>query len=367
MSDNVIRVGRSVRSLKTAPEFDGYTKVVINLNENYAYTAGTDEGRTLTLDNPWATDAMARNILSSIRGFQYQPYSSTGVGLDPAAEIGDGVVINNLYGGIYRKKITFGRNYRADLSAPGDEEINHEFQYVAKKDRKYIRQLASLSAELSIQSDRISATVSKTGGDASSFGWELDESSWTIKASGIDIIKATKDGLEVRGKVFANEGAIGGFLLKDNALSTNSQTFGGTNTRGIYIGPSGIQLGPNFQVDAYGNLTASSGKFTGEVSAGSINYGGSDGYFDGGGISSDSIFGSSLYPGTISTYRVNKAINDSLGYAEDFNLIDMGLKQMSNLDLNDNFSYQNHTISRKYVAVPQADGSHVSIYYLAWG
>ena len=277
------------------------------------------------------------------------------------------MVINNLYGGIYRKKIIFGKNYRADLSAPGDEEINHEFPYVAKQDRKYIRQLASLSAELSIQSDRISATVSKTGGDASSFGWELDESSWTIRANGFDVMKASKDGLEVWGKIYAESGAIGGFLLKDNALSTNNQTFGGTNTRGIYLGPSGLQLGTGFKVDPYGNLEATSGKFTGEVSAGSINYGGSDGYFDGGGISTDSIYGSSLYPGTISTYRVSSGINASLGYAEDFNMINLGVKQMSHLDLEDHFYFQNHKITRQYIAVPQADGSHKSVYYLGWG
>ena len=160
MSDNIVRVGRNGRSLKTSPEFDGYTKGVISTDTDFAYIAGTEEGRTLTLETPWATETMAKNLLSSIRGFQYQPYASTDASLDPAAEIGDGVSIGDVYSGIYRKKITFGRHYRADLSAPDDEEINHEFQYVPKQDRKYIRQLASLTAELKVQSNKISATVS---------------------------------------------------------------------------------------------------------------------------------------------------------------------------------------------------------------
>ena len=316
MSDNVTRVGRGVRSLKSAPQFDGYTRVVIVQNENYEYSVGTDEGRTLKLENPWATQSMAKNILESLRGFQYQPYSAPGAILDPAAEIGDGVVVSNLYGGIYRKKITFGPDYRADISAPGEEEINHEYEYKPKQDRKVSRQLANLTSELQIQAGKISAKVSMTGGEAESFGWELDEKSWTIQANGSNVIEVDRTGLTVRGHVYADEGLIGGFLLQNNALSTNGQTFGGTNSRGLYIGPSGIQLGDSFKVDAYGNLEATSGKFTGKVYAGNIQYGSSAGYFNGSGIATETIYGSSIAQNTISTRRTNEGINTSLGYAD---------------------------------------------------
>lgn len=366
MSDNVVRIGRGVKSFQTAPEFDGYTKVVIALDENYEYTAGTDEGRTLHLENPWATQSMAENILDGIRGFQYQPYSAHGAVLDPAAEIGDGVVINNIYGGIYRKKTIFGRRFTSDISAPGEEEINHEFPYIEKKDRKIARQLANLESELNIQGDRISAKVSMTGGEASSFGWVLDEKSWTIQANSVNVVEVDRTGLTVRGHVFADEGEIGGFLLENNALSTNGQTFGGTNAIGVYVGPSGIQLGSGFKVDAYGNLEASRGKFTGEVSAGSIVSGESDGYFDGSGIATESIYGSSIARGTISAQRTKQAVQDSLGYANDFNLINLGAKQMSYLDLNDHFYFQNHKIVRRNIAIPKANGSYETIYFLAW-
>lgn len=315
MSDNIARIGRRVQNLKVAPEFDGYSKVVVVVNEDLEYTAGVDGGRTLKVECPWAAPGIAQKILDSIHGFQYQPYSAQGAILDPAAEIGDGVTVNNIYSGLYRRKTIFGRDFRTDMSAPGEEEIDHEFPYVPAQDRKITRKINGLSSEMKIQAGLIAAKVSRTGGDDSSFGWELNDSSWIIKANGTDVLKATKSGLEIYGKVTATSGKIGGFSIENNALSTNSQTFNGTNTTGIYIGPSGLRLGKNFSVDSAGNLTASSGKFTGNVSAGSIDYGGLDGYFSGGGISSGSIYNSRIADYTISSLKVNGGINTSLGYA----------------------------------------------------
>lgn len=173
-----------------------------------------------------------------------------------------------------------------------------------------------LNSQLKIQADLISAKVSKTGGSATSFGWELTDSDWTIKASSREILKATKDGLEVYGKITATSGKIGGFDIQSSYLSYNNQKWNGTSSTGIYLGPSGFQLGRNFKVDASGNLTASSGTFTGSVNAGSINYGGSAGYLSGSGISSGSISGNRMVANTISTAYTSSGINSSLGRAD---------------------------------------------------
>jgi hypothetical protein len=179
----------------------------------------------------------------------------------------------------------------------------------------------SLTAKLQVQAGQIEARVSKTGGNASSFGWVLDDSSWTIKASGRDILKATRDGLEVYGKITATSGKIGGFEIKDNYLSSNNQTWGGTNKKCIYIGVSGIQLGKNFKVDAPGNLEANSGTFKGNVSAKNIKDGGDNGSMNGSGITGGSISGGTggqISSGSITNGNVSSGINTSLGYADRF-------------------------------------------------
>ena len=340
MSDTTY-IGRRMRRFDSSPQFDGFSKVVIIVSDTVEYSAGDDTGRTMRLNCPWGTTQMAQNILNSIRGYQYQPYTAEDAIIDPAAELGDGVTANNIYGGIFTQKIRFGSLLTATVAAPEDEEINHEYPYKSKPNKEITREARMLRAELKVESDRITAEVaerksaveeltaqlkiqaglieakvSKTGGNASSFGWTLDESSWTIKSNGRDVLKATQSGLEIYGKITATSGKIGGFDIQSNYLSYNNQGWGGTNSTGIYIGSSGIQLGKNFKVDNSGNLTAASGTFSGSVYAGNIQYGGSAGYLSGGGISSGSISGNRLVGGTITTAYTSSGINSSLGYAD---------------------------------------------------
>jgi hypothetical protein len=166
------------------------------------------------------------------------------------------------------------------------------------------------TATLKIQAEQIEAKVSKTGGSASSFGWVLTDSDWTIKANSKDILKATKNGLEVYGKITATSGKIGGFDILSNYLSYNNQTWGGTNSKGIYIGVSGIQLGKYFKVDASGNLTARSGRFEGTVYAGRIEYDDEDkGRLDGSALGYNTLSGSRLEYNTVDSNYVSKGIN----------------------------------------------------------
>ena len=338
---NSTNIGRKIQSFEISEQFDGYSKVVITVSEDVEYVSGADTGRTLTLFCPWGTQEMADNILSKIRGFQYQPYTATNALLDPSAELGDGVTVNNTYSGIYTNHIKFGRKLRATISAPEDEGVQHEFPYVAKSERKITRTLYSLTTELKVQAGLISAEVSerksdvesinskltvqageiaakvsKSGGDASSFGWTLDEASWTLHANGSEVLKATKSGVEITGKITATSGKIGGFAIESNYLSYNNQTWGGTNSTGIYLGPSGIQLGKNFKVDAAGNLSAASGTFSGYVKAGNIQYGGSNGTLSGSALTGNSIYGNKLAYNTVSTAYTSGGINTSLGYAD---------------------------------------------------
>lgn len=324
-----------MRSFRSSPEFDGFSKVVIVVSDEIEYSAGTDSGRTLRLTNPWGTPQMAQNILSSIRGFQYQPFEADGAILDPAAELGDGITANNVYSGVYTKKIKFGPLLTATVAAPEDEEINHEYPYKSKPNKEITREakmlraslaieaaritaevaerksaVETLTATLKIQAEQIEAKVSKTGGSASSFGWTLTDSDWTIKANNKAILKATKNGLEVYGKITATSGKIGGFEILSNYLSYNNQTWGGTNSQGIYIGVSGIQLGKYFKVDNAGNLTARSGRFEGTVYAGRIEYDDEDkGRLDGSALGYNTLSGSRLKYNTVDSNYVSKGIN----------------------------------------------------------
>lgn len=356
---SIINVGRKIGGFKASNQFDGYTKVVIVVSDDLEYSSGTDTGRTLTLTNPWGTQQMADNILEKIKGYKYQPFAADDAIIDPAAELGDGISVNSVYGGIFTREISFGSMCRTTVSAPSEEEIDHEYPYVPKEDRKVTRSLRQLTSELlvqaglisaevterkteteklfaqlTLQADEISAKVSKNGGTIKEFGWILDDSSWTIKANSQDILKATRDGLEVYGKITATSGRVGGFDITSDSLSYNNQTWGGTNTTGIYIGPRGIQLGKNFKVDADGNLTAASGTFAGDVRAGSIQYGGENGSLHASALTDHSIQGTQIGYSSITTSYTSGGINASLGYADFSNGVFSGWNRAQNMDVN---------------------------------
>nr|DAZ64032.1 MAG TPA: hypothetical protein [Caudoviricetes sp.] len=359
------------------------------------YSAGTDSGRTLTLGCPWGTQKMAEDILSRIQGFQYQPYTADGAHIDPAAEIGDGFAAGNLYSGIYSKNVSHGALYTANVSAPGGEKINYKYEYKTPTQRKIERhysemkstfkvQADQISAEVSarieqgneltsrldIQSDQISARVTKTGGSSSSFGWELLDDSWTVKANNTTVFQITKSGAEVRGKITALSGKIGGFDIQSDYLSYNNQVWNGTNSRGIYIGVNGIQCGSEangVQITPTGNLYAENGYFRGSVSAGRIDYGGDDGYLDGSGLASHSVYGSEIGYNTISTAYTSGGINASLGYADFANGVFNGWNTASMLSTEDRgLIIGGHTIAVASTSFRDGNGRTISLQYLTW-
>lgn len=400
MSD-VINVRKSLSSLEKQDTFNGYSKVVVVVSDEMEYSAGTDSGRTLTLDCPWGTQKMAEDILSRIQGFQYQPYTADGAHIDPAAEIGDGFAAGNLYSGIYSKNVSHGALYTANVSAPGGEKINYKYEYKTPTQRKIerhysemkstfkvqadrisaevsarIEQGDELTSRLDIQSDQISARVTKTGGSSSSFGWELLDDSWTVKANNTTVLKVTKSGAEVRGKITALSGKIGGFDIQSDYLSYNNQVWNGTNSRGIYIGVNGIQCGSEangVQITPTGNLYAENGYFRGSVSAGRIDYGGDDGYFNGGGITSGSIsggYGGQIYGGSIGNYAVSGGINTSLGYADFSNGVFNGWNRASQIACDQLSSYQilldRREIYPTTITYKNSSGGTSSMQVVAW-
>ena len=282
---------RRVKSLDISPEQSAYSGVVIFAGQdeegnNIEYSAGDRTGTVLEIANEWGSQAQADAIYQKIRGFQYQPYRATGSQLDPSVEIGDAVTVKDTYSGVFKKTISFGRYASTDIEAPSKEEVEHEFQIQSPTNRQYERFTRSVRASMSItatqiaaevedrkkednllrstlnvQAQKIEAKVSKEGGDSASFGWKLTATGWSVYGNGSEIFGVDRTGAYVEGEIRAITGKIGNWDINSSYLSYNSQTWGGTNTTGAYIGQSGIQLGKYFKVDMQGNLTAARGTF----------------------------------------------------------------------------------------------------------
>lgn len=288
---------KRVKSIQSSPELAGYSGVVIYAGQdengdNIEYRAGNDSGTVLEITNEWGSQEQANAIYDKIRAFNYRPYRASGARIDPSVEIGDAVTLDGLYSGIFRKSTVYGRHISTELEAPYKDEIEHEFRIQSPTSRQYARFSRSVKANLSltasqilaeveartqqgvellsainINAENITAKVSKQStNESSTFGWNLTSDEWKVFSGSKEnaILRATKEGLEVKGVIKADEGYIGGedgFVITASAIYNNIPSFGSTQNHGVYIGTDGIRLGSGFWVDSAGNLTAKSGKF----------------------------------------------------------------------------------------------------------
>lgn len=133
MSD-VIDVALKVTDLELHNEYLPISRVTIWYDDENAFTAGDDTGRTLEIDCPWATQTMANDVLAQVRGYTYTPYSATEASLDPSFELGDRIEIGSLYSII--ANATLGFNGLSQVEAPGEDEINHEYPYLSSAQRE---------------------------------------------------------------------------------------------------------------------------------------------------------------------------------------------------------------------------------------
>ena len=301
MSDS-INILQRAENVEIAPLFNTYSKVIVNIDDETPASSGSDTGRTLELDNPlFGSPTVAAKLLQRLKGYQYQPYSAQGALVDPAAEMGDAISVNDVYGGIYTRERTFGRLMITDVSAPNDEEINHEYKWETPTERKLKREMEDVRATFAIQSDRIEARVAKIGGNNNSFGWVLTDSGHTWYSGSKQVMKVSSSGLEITGKITATSGYIGngsqGFEISSRSLFNGMTSLNDTTHNGVYVGVDGISLGRgNFKVDASGNLTARRGTF-GSLS---VDSGGTSSYSGrlsgcGGSVSSGLSYGGGSY------------------------------------------------------------------------
>lgn len=329
LSESVF-IGRSASGYTTTPELPKYTKVRINVDDDSCYEAGSGDN-VLELDCPWGSQQMANDILESIGEFVYRPYDTEWAKLDPAAELGDGVTINGVFSGIYVNETNFSTLMAARIAAPQENAVDHEYPYKSTTDRKTTRQFAETRASLRVNAENIqaevtaretseaemraalelhaqeiAARVTQTGGNSASFGWSLTADGFVLESSGQKVFKATKDGVDITGKITATSGFIGsknkGFTITDNAIYNALSSLYGT-VNGVYIGTDGIALGGGkFRVNSYGQLYATDGTFTGNVYANRIQTGGDAG----------TIQGSQIGSGTITTANTNGYLNGGI-------------------------------------------------------
>lgn len=157
----IINILNHAVSLDFSPAFAPFTGVRLWYDDEQYFFAGDETGRVLEADNPWAAQAMAESVLASISGYSYQPFEAGSAILDPAAELGDGVNVGGVYGPLASITTRFDAMCAADIAAPADEEIDHEYPYLSPAEREYKRNKARTYSLISKTSEEIRLEVHK--------------------------------------------------------------------------------------------------------------------------------------------------------------------------------------------------------------
>lgn len=184
-------VGENALSLSQHKKPLPVSKVVLWLDDEVCYQAGTDDGTVLESDCPYATQEMANALLNNLKGYQYTPAEIEGSNLSPLAEIGDGVTVGGEYISLAYQNITFANTPVTDFSAPGGDEIDHEYQVEGELKSSIERKTAQTRSLISKTSEEI---LLKVEGIDGKLGQTL-----RVAADGVTITNADGDELIIDG------------------------------------------------------------------------------------------------------------------------------------------------------------------------
>ena len=88
-----------------------------------------------------------------MRGFVYRPFSAEAAVVNPACELGDTLSVPDGSGGtfltgLFSSNLVFDSICAASVSAPEDEELDHEYPYIPASERSFHRRIQNVQVEL---------------------------------------------------------------------------------------------------------------------------------------------------------------------------------------------------------------------------
>ena len=171
MSD-IINLGRSAKNIKASPAFAPISGVrVVGMKDSDGSAlngfAGDETGRVIETEIPFAASQqeannIAADILAQILGYAYRPYKADGAILDPAAELGDAVSVDEVYSVINSVDTTFSSLMSASVAARESGVIEHEYPYESKLSRETRRKISGVETRFTIELGRITSSISET-------------------------------------------------------------------------------------------------------------------------------------------------------------------------------------------------------------
>ena len=259
MSD--IYVGLKAQNIDIGAEMPDITGIRLLVDSDHEYVVGDAAGRMIEVECPWGTEDMAKNILATMSGVQYRPYTAERAMLDPAFEPGDAVIVGGVSSVIANSDINYNGAALANIDAPALDEIDDEYPAQQIKASSFERQLAYTRSLITKSASEIKLGVADeikrveglidVQADNLSLSVDNGDTSSTIK---LMLTKTKEDG-----------------TTSQIALSSQSISFNGVVTFDALAGePTGTTTINGGWIDA-DTLTVEAANITGRLGAGKID------------------------------------------------------------------------------------------------
>ena len=222
-------VGNDITSFSDNGKYKPISRVTLLVDDENSLTAGDDTGMELVASCPHATQSMVNSLLQTMKGYQYQAYEAGAANIDPAAELGDGVTVGGVYSPL-SKIIDNGRGY-ADISSPGEMEMEDEYPSEGYIAQEFNRKIAETRSAITKTSEEINLEIQGVDGRVSALQLTLDG----VTITGSDGVTRINGGMIQANSVTATQ--IDATNLKVAAANiTGTLTASQIQTSSIYVG-----------------------------------------------------------------------------------------------------------------------------------
>ena len=175
-TDAYIDLGQAEESIETSPALPAVTGVHLETDAGTVMEYGSDSGYVVrAVCNVATTEGITEFCLTKVSQFIYKPFTAYNVCIDPAIELGDSVMINGVGYQVMALDLRLNGLITATVSAPYDQEVDHEYAVPNKDAQTYRKVMAAVEEGMSdyvtkeehesslVQTEQsITATVSAT-------------------------------------------------------------------------------------------------------------------------------------------------------------------------------------------------------------
>lgn len=129
------------QSITTSELLSPITQVVAYWDDESAFIAGNDDGSSIEVHNPWATQGSTDHVQGVLDNYEYIPVTARGVYADPAIQLGDTIVSGGQEQVVANVDWVFDGGAIANIETPLTTEENFDDPYIQLQQQQFAKKL----------------------------------------------------------------------------------------------------------------------------------------------------------------------------------------------------------------------------------